>query len=321
MKFFRRKRKVDLKQKEAELLEQIRNSKLSQEELLGEYELPPTFIRLQKLQKSGQIATHSIGFELCLDRPITPAPKDLIPFAITGGDGCYFAFITDFGNQKDLENCPIAFISPTDFDDTKPKQSNFLFAKNLIGFLSIMASIEYAEHIRFQNIYESTINKVLKDFILEFRKEQTAEEINRSDKTKERLIKEFEIEIVDDYYKYFKSVKEVRMSANHLQTIDGINLYLDSKTEIVDIAGETIIDYVQIFKEKSRASVLLAIRNAPYRFSYSNSDYDKYKVRLIDIFKNLHLEREKCIQEFEIEMDNLSGKWMKIRKQILKDER
>lgn len=321
MKLFRRNKVKDLKKKEAELLDQMRNTKLSTKELIGKYQLPPTFRKLQELQNNGLIETQTIGFELWLDRPITPAPKDLIPFAITGGDSCYFAFITDYGNQYDLETCPIAFISPTDFNDNKPKQSNFLFAKNINDFLSLMISIEYAEHIRFQNIYKTSINNIIAEGILKFNEEQSEEEIEQKSKTKDRLIKEFDLSIINDYFKYFQSVKETRNGPNHLQTLDGINLHLESSTEMMEINGESINIYAQKFKNANRASTLVAIRNAPYKFSYSDSDYNEYKSSLIDIFEKLDLEREKRIQNFEVEMDKISGEWMKIRKQIIKDER
>lgn len=311
----------DLKKKEAELLVQMRNTKLSTKEFIGKYQLPTTFKKLQEFQNNGLIETQTIGFELWLDRPITPAPKDLIPFAITGGDSCYFAFITDYGNQNDLETCPIAFISPTDFDDKKPKQSNFLFAKNLKGFLSLMTSMEYAEHIRFQNIYEASINNIIAEGILEFNEDQSVEEVEKKSKTKERLINEFDLSIINDYHKYFQSVKETRNGPKHLPTLDGINLYLESSTKLMEINGESIINYAQKFKNENRASALVAIRNAPYKFSYSDSDYDEYKTYLINIFENLDLQREMRIQEFEVKMDKISSEWMKIRKQIIKDER
>lgn len=311
----------NLKKKEEELLDQMRNTKLTNEEFIGKYELPPTFKKLKDLQRNGLIETQNIGFELWVDRPVTPASKDLIPFAITGGDSCYFAFITDFGNQKDLETCPIAFISPTDFDESKPQQSNFLFAKNINDFLSLMISIEYVEHIRFQNIYALTINNIITKAILEFNEDQSVEEVNQRNKTKQTLIKEFELRIISDYCKYFESVKESRNGPNHLQTLDGINLYSKMSNKHKEITGDSIVNYAQRFENENKESVLVAIRNAPFKFSYSDPDYDDYKISLIDVFGNMGLEREKRIQDFEVQMDKISSEWMKVRKQIINDER
>ena len=184
-----------------------------------------------------------------------------------------------------------------------------------------MISMEYAEHIRFQNNYETSINSTIKEGILEFNKEQSVEEAEQKDKTKERLIKEFDLRIINDYHSYFQSVKESRNEQNYNLTLDGINLYIESSTKMKEINGESIINYAQNFKNENRASALVAIRNAPYKFSYSDSDYDEYKTSLINIFENLDLEREARIQNFEVEMDKISGEWMKIRKQIIKDER
>ena len=166
MNFFKKNKLKKLKDRENKLLEKMKGYKLSKEELLGSYQLPPTFLKIQDLQNKELISTYSIGFELWLDRPITPAPKDLIPFAITGGDGCYFAFITDFGNQQALEDCPIAFVSPTDFNDRKPKQSRFLIAENIKGFLEFMISITLSNHC---NALEILISITLTIFVINWK--------------------------------------------------------------------------------------------------------------------------------------------------------
>ena len=240
---------------------------------------------------------------------------------MTGGDSCYFAFITDYGNQIDLENCPVAFISPTDFDNTKPKQSKFLFANNIKEFLLLMVSIEYAEHLRFQNIYDPSINSILNKAILDFNNEQSEEEIALKNKTKDRIIKEFELKRISDFYNHFESIKQNRNRHNHLHTLDGLNIVTDSTNDTIEIIGQSIEDYALKYKDENGNSILVAIRNAPFKFSYTNSEFDKYKTSLIDVFENLNLKREKRIQEFEVKMDGISSEWMKVRKQIIKDER
>jgi len=310
-----------LKAKEKQLLEQMRSSKLSIREILGPYELPTTYKKLEELQIHNQINTQSIGFELWLARSITPAPLDLIQFAHTGGDGCYFAFITDFGNQLDLENCPIAFISPTDFNHQNPGQANFLFARNIREFLSVMISLAYAEHIRFQNIYEQSINNKLNSAIIEFNSEQTKDEIELRDKTIKTLSSELKIEPITDFYTYFKSVKKKRNSDTHLTTLDGINIKFDSPEKLIELNRDNITEYKEGLMNLNKESQLVAIRNAQYKYSYTEPSFLEFRKSILRIYKELGLEREYRIQEFEIRMEEVSNEWMNIRKQILKDER
>lgn len=311
----------NLKERENTLLAEIRSSKLSVDELLQPYELPSVYKKLKELQINNQITTQSIGFELWLDRPITPAPKDLIPFAITGGDSCYFAFITDYGSQLNLESCSIAFVSPTDFDDSRPQQSNFLIAKNIKEFLALMISLEYGEHLRYQDVYKYSINEILKESIAQFKEEQTDAEIELKDNTKNRLKSEFQLSEIDDFYTHFESVKVWRNQSENLPTLDGLNIRNENEQGVSEALGETIAEYLDDFKNQSKQSILVSIRNAPYKFSYTDSEYEIYKTALVEVYKNLNLKREQRIQEFEIEMDRLFSEWMNVRKQILEDER
>jgi len=240
---------------------------------------------------------------------------------MTGGDSCYFAFISDFGEQKDLENAPIAFISPTDFDKNRPKQSNFLIANNIKEFLSLMVELEYAEHIRSEDIYDPAINNILEDRILEFQSDQDSEEIEIKKSTANKLISEFNLPAISNFYNHFKLVNKQRNTPNHLTTMEGLNIEYKSADLPIAVNGKTISEYHENLKNTNDASKLVAIRNAPYKFSFSDEEYDKYKTLLIDTFKELNLNRELKIQNFEIEMNKISSEWMEIRKQIINEER
>lgn len=310
-----------LKQKEKELRDQMTKSRFSNYDLLGRFELPPTYKKLEELQINKQLSTLSIGFELWLARPITPAPLDLIQFAHTGGDGCYFAFITDFGNQSELENCPIAFISPTDFDQNNPRQSTFLIAKNIKEFLSLMISLKYAEHLRFQNIYNININKILAERINQFHSEKTIDEIKSQKSTIDKIVSEFGINKISNFYTHFECIKNSRNTNGHLVTLDGLNISYESKHSVNEINANTIFEYQTKLKLLNRESKLVAIRNAPIKFSYFNPNYYDFKKSLTTTFKELNLDREMRIQEYEIKMEKISNEWLKVRKQVLKDKR
>lgn len=58
-------------------------------------------------------------------------PVDAVRFANTGGDGIHYAFLTDFGSNLNLDECPIICVEP--MDPTKTR----LVAKNLFDFLSL----------------------------------------------------------------------------------------------------------------------------------------------------------------------------------------
>lgn len=110
-----------------------RDDLFSEETAYGNYKKPETLIKLINLVEEKELDTdRSLGFILWKGtKPEFPAPIDNIPFAWTGGDGCYFGFLTDFGNYQNLEEAPIIFVSPTDFDKKNPNWGVKLFARNI----------------------------------------------------------------------------------------------------------------------------------------------------------------------------------------------
>gem|GEM_PF-84613 len=88
-------------------------------------------------------------FERCgkLMKSIEPTysvtPIDSVKFCTTGGDGCHFAFLTDFGTRQDLENAPIVFVDPMDFAECVR-----LVANNLKDLLGLFCYFGYTEAFR-----------------------------------------------------------------------------------------------------------------------------------------------------------------------------
>ena len=70
-------------------------------------------------------------------------PIDSVSFCHTGGDGCHFAFLTDFGQHTDLENAPIVFVSPMDWDDYVR-----IVAWNIRDLLGLVLHFGYSEIFR-----------------------------------------------------------------------------------------------------------------------------------------------------------------------------
>lgn len=94
---------------------------------------------------SSQEPPLSLGnFELILtDRSFRylQTPPDLITFARTGGNGVHFGFLTDFGQETDLDRAWIVCVGPM---HSPPLQ---FVARNITDFLSLVCKITLAEEI------------------------------------------------------------------------------------------------------------------------------------------------------------------------------
>ena len=109
---------------------------------LGQYkQMPPTFQKLQELQRDLEKAGYSLeSLGLMLDTEdlsyyVTPC--DVITFASTGQDGIHFGLLTDFGTVTDLEEAYVVYVSPSDFGEAV-----FLAARNLKEFTDILFTMK-----------------------------------------------------------------------------------------------------------------------------------------------------------------------------------
>ena len=310
-------KKRKLKEREEQLVNEMKHYKLSQAELLYPYQVPSKILKLLELQAAKIIPSRILEFELYWNYPVTPSPIDLIPFAMTGGDSCHFAFITDFGSQADLESCPIAFISPTDYDRKKPLQANFLIARDIEEFLSLMIAIVDFEFIRFKDIYSTSINDELLIDIEESLSERTEAEIKDQLALENTLKSEFDINPINDFYSYFKAVRESRFSKNCYVTTDGLGLKCSNVDAVQEVQGDDLNTYIQNLSKVNRPSKLVAIRNAPFIFAYYKVEYVVFLKHLVEVFKELQLKREERILIYENKSGELIKEYYEVRRKRL----
>lgn len=113
------------------------------------YEVPVTVCLLFEVEKElqhtyGRSLWESMGLsfltryeQVLEDQSYWCTPLDAVIFARTGSNGDHFVFLTGEGEIENLEEAPIAFIQPMDFD--KPIK---LIARNIREFLSMYITIK-----------------------------------------------------------------------------------------------------------------------------------------------------------------------------------
>lgn len=301
---------------EEELLKAMQ-IRMSKDDVLGRYKEHESLKKLYGLNQREDFETETIGFILGYDKPYCPAPIDIIPFGRTGGDGCYFAFLTDFGAYDSIEDCPIVFISPTDFDDQKPGQANKMFAENFMDFLSIMTEMTYAEIIRFEDLktmdFESKINEIKKETEI-----YDSPRLKQLQQSTIKLLKEnFRITKIDDLNTYYQDLEKERNGENSVLLIDGINLTTKARNHSVPIKLEAKLSSTDLalwLHNAKEISKLAFYREAQYIYSFSDDSYNEILKVIKEQMKKDNLMRESRILEFEINQNNLSKKYYEIRK-------
>ncbi|MFC4811474.1 hypothetical protein [Paenibacillus sp. GCM10023250] len=106
----------------------------------GSYSKPVTFMVLEQLDaelesRHERSLDHYLG--LILDFGAegygNATPEDAVSFAWTGMDGEHFAFDTQSGKIGDLENAPILFVRPMEFEEPVKRAAGSL--KDFLSFL------------------------------------------------------------------------------------------------------------------------------------------------------------------------------------------
>ncbi|MFN0012955.1 MAG: hypothetical protein ACKVU2_00270 [Saprospiraceae bacterium] len=282
-------------------LSQPFKKKMTGEEIYGPYFKPDTLLRLEQLAATKSVDLETIGFCLREYNPFTPAPIDIIPFAHTGGDGCYFAFLTDFGYYQDLEQAPIAFISPSDFDKKKPHDANKLFANNIRDFLQIMMVMRSAELTRF---------KYLPDIDFKTEIERAKMEIEEIPNEEARKMRKQTLNVLEDNFgtfshsnlnEYYANLYKERFEEECVPLKDGLGLKtrLGLSKSNIDFTQKDVLDMA--LGEGNQLDRLIFYRESAYLHEYYK---DSYLGILAIIAKHLDQDgfgREANIIRFEIE--------------------
>ncbi|WP_141505425.1 hypothetical protein [Paenibacillus luteus] len=184
----------------------------------GKYEVPPTLKTLIKLEKELDHEGYSIWdvlgftFEDSHYRYFN-TPSDVVVFAVTGGDGIHYGFLTDYGTAVDLENAPVVEVSPMSFDRPAKVVANNL--KEFIRIAMLDSSMLYME-------YEN------EEAYLALENELNFPPSDESKQNKAAVVKKLEenlsLPFVDDPYTYSVRAKNERANRIMVATQDGLGV-------------------------------------------------------------------------------------------------
>jgi hypothetical protein len=264
---------------------------------MGKYNLPNEIEILKKADEEERIDLSTIGFFFNYDLPVDYFPVDIIPFAATGGDSCFFAFLTDYQLYDSIYDCPIVFISPCDGDEM-----NYLFAKNFKDFLSIMMTIYSAENIRFNNPrtfdFEQAIKTLNEDY-----QEYAEEHFVSRNKTVEFISNLIGQEPVktENLNTYFTDLYDSRSGERFITTKDSFNLKL-GKAQVSELNNwvENPVSESELKESLSNASELelkVFLRNMPYVYEYFKDDYQDLRYLVMCSLPESFVQEKAIIQE------------------------
>ena len=291
------------------------------EDVYGKYQKPEILKKIENVIKVNKIDTETIGFFLYESKPYMPAPTDVIPFATTGGDGCYFAFLTDFGYYENLEEAPIVFISPTDFDEKHPHHANKLFARNIRDFLRVMIKLQSAEVVRFKKLTEIDFDREIRIIQEDFKSNFSKDWIQRRKTTIETLENEFNLPEIKDLNDYYSVLDLERKNEDFIELKDGLGL----KTHAKGIPNIKIFSDKQKLKEAlakaSKIERIIFYREAPYLYKHYFDEYQEIVLLIAQYLRDDGFIRESIILNFEIEQNLKSKKYYEAKKNMLEKEK
>lgn len=128
-------------------------------------------------------------------------PDDAIIFGRTGVDGDHFAFMTSDWTVEDLEDAPIVFIQPMDFDNEIK-----LVARNLKDFISLFIELKELYLLERFEIYKNE-----NDFIKDIEENYKDELESRTDEYSfiaEKLHKYIELNKIENVFNYIKDLRK-----------------------------------------------------------------------------------------------------------------
>jgi len=281
----------------------------------GDYEKPKSL----KLLEKSNIDTDKLGFYVGYDYHYDSTPIDTIPFAATGGDGCHFCFLTDFGRCKDLNQAPILFISPTDYDDVNPHFGTFLYAKNFIDFIRINITTTYPEIIRFEDLREMDFDRA----IIEIQSERDKSDVEEINSIKNKLSDLFNIQPINKLNHYYKEIYGSRVSDKFIGTKDRINIFYNENKETLENMPTINDDLEDWLKRSNRKSRTKLYRELPNIFPYYKPGYQITLKRIVEHLENDGYHREAQSVKFEaaksIEYYKANEKYKEIRKLKTRD--
>ncbi len=273
----------------------------------GEYDKPELLTKLEKHQSKGKSWEH-LGFYIDFDHHYSITPLDVIPFAGTGGDGIHFGFLTDFGNEWDLEDAPIVIVSPTNDPPLK------LVANNLKDFLRIVMLIGDAEFLDEDYSSEEEIKTRLAEWYalseedwqgnplseseIQEAKKRLKNTLNQREILRKTLIDEMGITPMDSITGYLNKIRTERAKEIKLEDSYGVGIDYScdtSETKEYQYEFKDISRIQEFLKSASLCERILFYRNSTYQFILSK-DYDReIKKVIVQSLKDDGFDRESKI--------------------------
>ena len=199
-------------------------------------------------------------------------PIDAIPFASTGNNGIHFAFLTDFGKNKDLNNAPIICIAPS-YD---PPIN--LVANNLKQFLSIVTTIEnatlLADRYKSENEFESRRTEWFEGF-------RSESHIANERKNLANLMKnKFSLNHIDNVMGHLDDIRKSRKSLMDEESMDGLGIRKINNEPILKFEYSKNVDTLKSFlTQANKNSRLMVYRNS--YFAYILAEGYDYEIKQI----------------------------------------
>ncbi len=264
--------------------------------MLGKYTLPVEIEILNREDSNEKINLSSIGFFFYTELLVDYFPLDIIPFAATGGDSCFFAFLTDYQLYDSIYDCPIVFISPC------AENRNNLFAKNFYDFLRITSTICNAEMISDQDPKTFDFDQRIKEYYKDF--EEFGEDyFNSRLKTIEfisNLIGKEPLKI-ESLNTYFTDLYDCRNGENFIITKDSFNLNLGNNLKIeLKKWLEYPVSEDELKENLSNASEMelkVFFRNMPFIYEYFDDDYHNLRYMVYQYLPESFIIEKAIIEE------------------------
>ncbi len=254
---------------------------------MNAYQFPEIITEIEELQERGLITDEEFEFWIDYhenDR-YSICPIDAIPFASTGNNGIHFAFLTDFGRNKDLNEAPIICVAPT-YD---PPIN--IVAKNINHFLSLVTTIENST--LFANRYkdQEEFDKRKKEWFDGFLSELRVAEPRR--KLANELRDRFKLDKFENIVNYRHRLRQEREEQIDHTSMDGLGIFKVNDKPIIEFDySKNPEDVIKFLSQSNRNSRLLFYRNSYFAYILSKEYDEVIKSILIQYLKQDGYEDE-----------------------------
>ncbi len=205
----------------------------------GEYTPPKLFLDFFNDQFVQKNISPGLGMYFQLETFHFVTPIDCITFAYADATDIHFAFLTDFGKNKDLSNAPIVCISPTDDPPIR------VVAANLLDFFRVVLQAYEAENItrdldsdqeyfeEYLDFYEITEEIFKNPISLKDKEEYIYRQITARQQMIEYLEKNYNISPMENISEYMESVVDARNETVNFTTADDLGVIFPDKDQEV----------------------------------------------------------------------------------------